>query len=100
MANIGSHGAHTVGQVKATKPEAMPTMTADGLVHLTLTLTSDGRLLRKLGWKRKGSPRAYWNYSGYKVLTKVNMAGLPRDRAEIDRRLGIIARRMGYQVVA
>jgi hypothetical protein len=98
MAKISANGNHKIAQVKASKDESpeFAALTFDGKVHMTLTVTSDGRVLRKIGYKRKtygGGHR--WDYSGNKILTRSGtLTGLPRE--EIERRLGRLARKMGY----
>lgn len=93
MAKISSHGAHTLAQVKAVKPDELG-MTADGLVHLTLTVTSDGRVLRQVSMKY-GSR---WSRSNNKVIGKAPPGEVSNYTPEkLSAYLARVATRMGYE---
>jgi hypothetical protein len=99
MAKISARGATALCQVKASMPEGETQLTADGKTHLTLTLTSDGRILwqthhnfrsstAKCGYRRSAA--------GMRVLKRVDMAGMPRQAESRREVLTAIARRYGY----
>ena len=96
MANIKSFNGQTLVQVTGHKVDDMH-MTRDDLVHLTLTLTSDGRLLKKVTFKWQG--KGHYGGGGYKAIGKTDpakLAEIPRD--VLIKRLQGIARKMGYEV--
>lgn len=90
MAKISAHGAHTVMQITASKPDTSG-LTKDGKVHMTLTVTSDCRLLQKTThrWKSGGT-----GGGGYKVIGKLKPEDLARP--DLKKALGHVAKRYGY----
>jgi hypothetical protein len=77
MAKISANGATTRIQVKAHKKADLVTSTsADGLVHLTLTLTSDGRLLQKIThrYKSQVTGNTWQGGGGYTVKARLRPA--------------------------
>lgn len=93
MAKISANGAHALITVTATKLDDSG-MTTDNLVHLTLVLTSDGRVLRKVTLKYGPGHYGGGNYS---VLTRIPRANLANVTAE---RLGKLAAKWGYEVTS
>jgi hypothetical protein len=93
MAKRTARGCHVVQQVKGTKPDSH---TADGLVHITLTHRSDGRILRKLGWKHGSKDTStWWNYSSEPIIATVR-EGMTDEQALAA--MQSQARRWGYEV--
>jgi phage terminase small subunit len=100
MAKISARGARTLCQVKASKPEPGTQLTHDAMVHLTLTLASDGRVLRqthhnfrsstaKSGYRRSAS--------GMTVVTKLTAADIAaRTTDQLTAGLARLARRLGF----
>jgi hypothetical protein len=73
MAKISARGARVLVQVKASRPDPS---TCDKLAHLTLTLTSDGRLLQQVSLKH--SP-GHWARGNNRIVARVpkdHLAGL------------------------
>lgn len=64
MAQIKSHGGHTVAQLRATRPDEPDTW-------ITLTLTSDGRLLRKITTAHRSQWGTHYSNSNNKVIATV-----------------------------
>lgn len=84
MARISSHNGRTAAQIRATRPGNPDTW-------LTLTVTSDGRLLRKITTAHRSQWGTHYSNSNNKVIATVTS---PDDvTAE---RLMQIAARMGY----
>lgn len=104
MAKISANGAHAVITVKASKPDDMASsQSADGVIHLTLTLTSDGRLLQKTTWRYKSTVTGNrWQGGGnYTVKAKIStdrMAKLGTDR--LRQNMIEIATMKGYSIDA
>jgi hypothetical protein len=84
MAKISSHNGRTTTQVRATRPGEPDTW-------LTLTVTSDGRLLRKITTAHRSQWGTHYSNSNNKVIATVTSPG--NVTAE---RLMQIAARMGY----
>jgi hypothetical protein len=84
MAKISSHSGQTVAQVRATRPDAPDTW-------LTLTVTSDGRLLRKITTAHRSKWGTHYSNSNNKMIATVTSP----DQVTAER-LMVAARRMGY----
>jgi len=84
MAKISSHNGRTVAQVRATKPDKPDTW-------ITLTVTSDGRLLRKITTAHRSQWGTHYSNSNNTVI-----ANVPEPGAVTTGRLAQVAHRMGY----
>ena len=84
MAKISSRNGRTLAQVRASRPDEPDTW-------LTLTVTSDGRLLRKITTAHRSGWGTHYSNSNNKIIATV-----PDPGAITTERLMIIARRMGY----
>jgi hypothetical protein len=85
MAKISSHDARTVAQVRATKPGNPDTW-------VTLTVTSDGRVLRKITSAHRSQWGTHYSNSNNKIVARVKT-----DVSEVtEDRLLQIAARWGY----
>ncbi len=98
MAKISAYGATSRVQIKAFK-YSDDSSTKDGKVHLTLTLTSDGRVLRKIIFRYatfdgKGTYTSGGNYSQVTKVKRDALDTLTND--EFETRLRTIAARWGY----
>lgn len=92
MAQIKSHNGRTVAQIRATRPDEPDTW-------LTLTVTSDGRLLRKITTAYRSQGRTHYSNSNNKVIGKTDPARLASyDRDQTENYLRTVAGRMGYTV--
>jgi hypothetical protein len=100
MAKISARGATALCQVKASKPEPGTQLTHDGKVHLTLTLASDGRVLRQVHHNFRSST-AKSGYrrsaSGMTVVTKLTRDDMAtRSTAQLTAGLARLACRLGF----
>lgn len=102
MANIKSHNGQAHMSATYSKPEETASLTTDGKTHLTLTVTTDGRLLRKTAHRFRSSQRKCGyrlSSTGYRLVTKVRVHP---DRMSADAKpaltasLAKIAARWGY----
>jgi hypothetical protein len=87
MAQIKSHGGHTEVQYRACRPGEPDTW-------LTLTVTSDGRLLRKVTVAHRSQWGTHYSNSNNKVIATVG-----RPELATVKHLARIAARMGYTEV-
>lgn len=90
MAQIKSHNGHTVAQIRATRPGEPDTW-------ITLTVTSDGRLLRKITTAHRSQWGTHYSNSNNRVIgttDPVKLAGWSREATESYLRK--VAARMGY----
>jgi hypothetical protein len=100
MAKISSHGATTLAQVKAHKldPDAH---THDGKIHLTLTATTDGRVLRQFSFRYRSSlpgSRAHYSRSNNTLIMRVTPEYLARGAEAASTGLERLARKWGYTI--
>lgn len=87
MAKISSHNAHTIAQVRATRP-------GEPNAWVTLTVTSDGRVLRKNTIAHHSPYGTHYSNSNNKIIAHVKDG---QDPATItNERLMQIAARWGY----
>jgi hypothetical protein len=100
MAKISANGGQVHLSVTFSKAEDAPQLTADGKTHLTLTVTSDRRLLRKISHRFRSSQRKCGyrlSTTGYTLVTRVKVHP---DRMEnkimLAQSLADIAARWGY----
>lgn len=90
MAKISSHNGRTVAQVRMTR-------TGEPDTWLTLTVTSDGRLMRKVTMAHRSQWGTHYSNSNNKVIGKTDagqLATMTRDATEAYLRK--VATRMGY----
>lgn len=92
MANIKSHGGSTIAQVRM-----CPEGNQDQWV--TLTVTSDGRLLRKITFANHGTTGTWYSNSNNKVMGKVPETFMAHPRDRMERALTVVAKNLGYTEV-
>jgi hypothetical protein len=100
MAKISSHGATTLVQVKAHKDDH-GARTHDGKIHLTITATTDGRVLRQVSMRYRGNlpgSRAYSSRSANKLVARVPTEELSRGAESVRPILATLARKWGYTI--
>jgi hypothetical protein len=102
MANIKSHDGQAHMSATYSKPEETASLTTDGKTHLTLTVTTDGRLLRKTAHRFRSSQRKCGyrlSSTDYRLVTKVRVhpSRLTEEyRPQLRADLAAIAARWGY----
>jgi hypothetical protein len=84
MAKISSRGGRTLAQVRASRPDEPDTW-------LTLTVTSDGRLLRKVTTAHRSPWGTHYSRSNNRVIAKVTKP----DEVTAERLMQVAAR-LGY----
>lgn len=100
MAKISSHGAQALVQVKASKDDE-GARTHDGKVHLTLTATTDGRVLRQVSFRYRSSTpgsRAHYSRSNNTLVMRVKPEYLARGAEAVRTGLERVARKWGYTI--
>jgi hypothetical protein len=91
MAKISAHNGHTAAQVRRC-PEGNPDQ------WITLTITSDGRLLRKVTFAHRSQFGTSYNSGNNKLVGKVSPRVMALDRPGMEHVLSVSAKNMGYTV--
>lgn len=92
MAKISSYSARTIAQVRMSRASEPDTW-------LTLTVTSDGRLIRKITIAHRSQWGTHYSNSNNKVIGKTNAGKLAdMERGQVEAYLRTVAGRMGYTV--